>query len=451
MHTEKTFPTIQPAAWPPLEARPSAAARAILWSLLAMLFASFTWSLLAEIDVVAVAQGKIVTKSNLQIVQPAETGIVRELLVREGETVRAQQIIARMDMRLSEADSRQMRNELQLKRLQLRRIEAELSETALRRASDDPSDLFEQVTAQYQARRQAHLDAMSTERALLVKAEQDLKGAAEVEAKLRQTLPIYRQQEQAFEKLNRDGFAGRLMLLERQRDRIEKEQDLAAQQFAIASLNASISQIQQRLAQIRSNYRQQLQNERVEAEAQYQRLLQDWEKLATRQALLELRAPQDGIVKDLATKTIGSVIAAGTVLMTIMPQHEPLQAEVWVTNQDAGFVEPGQKVKLKLLAYPFQKYGMLEGEVAHLSPDSSDLPQASYLEKKHAEAEHVLAASGYRTLVTLGTPFLERGGRRYRLSPGMQVAAEIHLGTRTVMEYLVSPVQKTVLEAGRER
>ena len=72
-------------------------------------------------------------------------------------------------------------------------------------------------------------------------------------------------------------------------------------------------------------------------------------------------------------------------------------------------------------------------------------------EKKHAEAEHVLAASGYRTLVTLGTPFLERGGRRYRLSPGMQVAAEIHLGTRTVMEYLVSPVQKTVLEAGRER
>ena len=94
---------------------------------------------------------------------------------------------------------------------------------------------------------------------------------------------------------------------------------------------------------------------------------------------------------------------------------------------------------------------MLEGKVAHLSPDSSDLPQASNLEKKRAEVEHVLPASGYRTLVTLGTPYLETGGRHYRLSPGMQVTAEIHLGTRTVMEYLVSPIQKTVLEAGRER
>lgn len=416
-----------------------------------MFAALLGWSAIGHLDIVAVAQGKIVPRSNLQIVQPAESGIVRELLVREGETVREQQVVARMDMRLSEADTRQIQNDLQSKRLQLRRIEAELGGAALLPRRDDPQELYAQVSAQLLARRRAHLDAIATERATLAKAEQELKSAAEVRSKLDRTLPIYRQQEQAFDQLTRDGFAGRLMLLERQRERIEKEQDLAAQQFNMAALKATIAQSRQRIAQIDSNYRQQLENERVEAEAQYHRLRQESDKLAHRHALLELRSPHEGIVKDLATRTLGSVIAAGTVLMTIVPANDPLQAEVWVTNQDAGLVEPGQKVKLKLAAYPFQKYGMLEGEVAHLSPDSSELPQAANLEKRRGALEHVLPATGYRTLVSLAHAHLEAEGRRYRLTPGMQVSAEIHLGTRTIMEYLLSPVQKTVQEAARER
>ena len=429
---------------------PSRTTRVVLWAMMALATATLAWAACADLDVIAAAQGKVVTRSSLQIVQPAESGILRELLVKEGDSVRSGQVLARMDANLSDADKRQLSNELALRKLQLRRIQAELTGTNLVRTAGEEELLFVQVQAQYQAHRQAHRDNIATEQAILAKAEQDLKSALEIETKLRRTLPIYREQEQAIDKLTRDGFAGKLMLLERQRDRIQQEQDLAAQQFNLASLRATQAQSAQKIAQIESAYRQALHNERVETEASLHRLQQEWEKLAHRQGLLELKAPQDGTVKDLATRTLGSVVAAGTVLMTIVPAHEPLQAEVWITHQDAGLVEVGQPAKLKFAAYPFQRYGMLSGTVSYVSPDASELPQAANVERRRSEMEHMLPPSGYRALVQFDSGALEQGARRYRPSPGMQLTAEVHLGTRTVLEYLLDPLNKMVRESGRE-
>jgi HlyD family secretion protein len=427
---------------------PSPLPRLVLWGLLAFVVIAFLWSAFGRLDIIAVAQGRIVPQSYLQIVQPAESGIVKELLVREGDVVGAGQVLARMDKRFSEADRQALKNELALRSLQLRRIDAELAGTALASKGGDPAVLFAQVDAQHRARRQAFLDSLETERATLAKAEQDLRAAREIESKLRKQLPIYREQEEAFDKLTREGYAGRLLFLEKQRDRIEKEQDLKAQEFAIQSLNASIEQSRKRIAQLQSNYRQALQNERVETEAQYAKLEQDWNKHAARHELLELKAPQDGIVKDLATHTVGSVLQPGTVLMTLVPTNDPMQAEVWVTHDDAGFVGAGRPAKLKLATYPFQKYGMIDGQVKRISPDASDVSDPRS-DRRAGEAP--AAGSGYRTLVSLSTPYLEADGKRYPLTPGMQVTAEINLGTRTVLEYVLSPVQRTLHEAGRER
>jgi hemolysin D len=430
------------------DAPPSPLPRLILWCLLALVAVTVVWSAFGRLDIIAVAQGRIVPQSYLQIVQPAESGIVKELLVRECDRVGAGQVLARMDTRFSEADRQALKNELAQRSLQLRRIDAELAGTALAARREDPPALFAQVDAQYRARRQAFLDSLETEKATLAKADQDLRAAREIESKLRQQLPIYREQEAAFEKLTREGYAGRMLFLEKQRDRIEKEQDLKAQEFAIQSLSATIEQSRKRVAQLQSNYHQALQNERVETEAQYAKLEQDWNKHAARHDLLELRAPQDGIVKDLATHTVGSVLQPGTVLMTLVPSNDPMQAEVWVTHDDAGFVGTGQPAKLKLATYPFQKYGMIDGEVKRLSPDSSDMTDAR---GDRRTGEGASTGSGYRTLVSLRTPYLEADGKRYPLTPGMQVTAEINLGTRTVLEYVLSPVQRTLHEAGRER
>ena len=428
------------------DAPPSPLPRVVLWILLALFAIALAWAAVGRLDIIAVAQGRIVPQSYLQIVQPAEQGIVKELLVREGDAVKAGQVLVRMDARLSEADIRTLRNELALRSLTLRRIDAELEGRPLAARRDDPPELLAQVDAQYRARRQAYLDALATEQSVLAKAEHDLRGALEVQQKLAKMLPLYREQEEAFEKLSKEGYAGRLMVLEKSRDRIEKEQDLKAQEFTIASLRATIEQAQKRITQISSNYRRELQNERVEVEAQYARMRQDAEKQSTRRELLELRAPQDGIVKDLATHTVGSVLSPGTVVMTLVPVNDPMQAEVWVTHDDAGFVAPKQQVKLKLATYPFQKYGMIDGEVKRVSPDASETGDG-----RSGKAGESGAGSGYRTLVSVRTPYLETEGKRYPLSPGMVVTAEINLGTRTVLEYILSPVQRTLHEAGRER
>jgi HlyD family secretion protein len=155
------------------------------------------------------------------------------------------------------------------------------------------------------------------------------------------------------------------------------------------------------------------------------------------------------MVKDLATHTPGTVVSPGTILMTVVPHNEQVKAEVWVADVDAGFVQVGQKVKVKLAAYPFHKYGMVEGRVDYLSPDAAELPDTRERDRKDTRA-HVMPPSGFRALVTLDSPYLARDGRQFRLNAGMLVSAEIHLGTRTVMEYLLSPVSQTLHEAGRE-
>jgi hemolysin D len=256
-------------------------------------------------------------------------------------------------------------------------------------------------------------------------------------------------QDEGWEQLAKEGFAGKLLAMDKKRARMEKEGELKAQTFNVASLQAAIAQAEQRSAQITSNYRSQLLNERVQAEGEYRKLNQDWAKQEHRQGLLELKAPQDALVKDLSTHTLGSVLQPGTVLMTLVPVNEAMVAEVWVRNLDAGSVQPDQPVKVKLAAYPFQQYGMIEGVVQHLSPDASEAPSGKG-EKKH-DTEEPIAPLSYRALVVLNTPYLERNGARHTLSPGMQVTAEINLGNRSVLEYLLSPVQKTLHEAGRER
>jgi hemolysin D len=365
--------------------------------------------------------------------------------VKDGDAVQEGQVLIRMDAQLSEADRSVAENELRLRELQLRRIDAELSGSPMKKQTGDSHTLFSQVEPQHRARRQAYRDALDGEKALLVKAQQDLKVALEIEGKLRKTVPMYRDQAEGWERLAKEGFAGKLMAMERQRLYIENEQDLRAQGHNVESLKASIAQSEKRIAQITSNYQQQLHNERVEAAAQRHRLQQELDKHDHRFGLLELKAPQAGVVKDLATRTPGTVVAPGTILLTLVPQNEPLIAEVWVDNADAGFVHVKQKVRLKLAAYPFQKYGMLDGVVRQISADAqerSDLVNGGAKSFRDA---------AYRTLIGLDGDYPFIGQQQLRIVPGMLVNAEIHLGTRSVLEYLLSPVQKVAGEAGRER
>jgi len=136
-------------------------------------------------------------------------------------------------------------------------------------------------------------------------------------------------------------------------------------------------------------------------------------------------------------------VSQGSILMTLVPVSENLLAEVWVRNDDIGFVAPGQPVRIKLAAFPFQKYGMVDGRIAQVSADAAE----ETAQQNPAQAGQLF----YKTRITLLAPHLLSEEKHHRLSPGMQVTAEITLGRRSVMEYLVSPVSRAFQQAGRER
>jgi hemolysin D len=437
------------------ESPPARLPRAVMYTVTALFGILLVWACVGKLDIIASAEGRLVPESYVKVVQPADAGIVKDILIREGETVHAGQVLLRMDPQEAQADTTSLQTQLALRSLQLRRIDAELAGRSLQRNPGDPPDLFAQIQDQYRDRHRAYQDSLEQAQQTLTKARHDYDSGADVLSKLRQTNPILKDQADAYSSLGEDGYVPKVMVGDKQRAFLENDQDLHAQQDTVAGLESAVAKADKQIAQTTSKYRSDLQDERVDADTEFRKLQQELAKQEHKVGLLELKAPQAGIVKDLATHTIGTVVSAGTVLLSIVPEHEPLVAEVMIRNDDVGFVHPQQAVKIKLSAYPFQKYGMIDGTVQQVWPDASDedssQQKASNPKSQSQTQESEQADRGYKALVSLGRQDLNGGGAKLRLVAGMQVIAEIQEGRRSVLEYLLSPVKKTLNESGHER
>jgi HlyD family secretion protein len=426
---------------------PSRYSRIVLKTVCVLFALLLIWALAAKLDIVAVAQGRLVPQTYVKIVQPADAGVIREILVEEGDRVTQGQVLIRLDPTLNIADAVALKRELQLHELQLRRIEAELAGKAMERKSGDDRLLFAQVDAQRASHRQSFLDTIAQQKAVRDRAIRDIAASNEALIKLETTLPSYQKTAAAYEKLARDDLVGDIQAEEKRREAVEKSQDLKTQRETVASLRAALSEAESKLAQIKSDYESELAEVRVTSLTEKNRIEQQLAKVNYQQGLLELRAPQDGTVKDLATTTIGAVVQPGTVLLSLVPQDEPLLAEVSIENKDIGFVAPNQTVRVKLAAYPFQKYGMLEGVVKTVSADSSTQRN----ERPGLQATEEQQPLAFKALIELKDQKVAANDLNLPLAAGMQVSAEIVEGKRTVMEYLLSPVQRVASEAGMER
>jgi HlyD family secretion protein len=431
---------------------PESGHRIALWTLAVLVLALLVWAAIGQIDIIASAEGRLVPQTLLKVVQPAESGVVKELLVQEGDSVQAGQVLARLDTTLARAEGAGVASDLAMQRLQVRRIEAELvGRPMLLKAGDDPQ-LIAQVQSQYSAHRQAFLDSLAQEQSILIKAEHERKSAAQIFSKLEQTLPIYAKAAESYGRLEREGFYGGLATADKQREALEKSKDLDAQRSTVAALDATMAAQRMRLSQIQSNYRAELQKELADVRARIAQLQPALDKSAYREGLMELKAPQSGTVKDLATTTVGAVVQPGTVVLTIVPKGEQLYADVAVKNEDVGFVHVGQHAQIKLAAYPFQRHGMLSGKVIHLSADAREQTRQQSPATGQSEMDGSQQGGTYKARIELtGQTLVDAQGAVLATAPGMQVVAEISQGKRTVLEYLLSPVRKASQEAARER
>jgi HlyD family secretion protein len=426
--------------WQRLETTPvPPGRRRLLHALLAFGATALAWACLGKLDVVIVADGRLVPRTQLKLVQPADAGIVREILVAEGATVVEGETLIRLDGALVESETRALRAEFVRRDLQRRRVDAELDASPPGRREGDDEDAFAATLALYRANRRAHLDAVAQETAAVERLVQELEAARATERKLERVAPIVRSASERYAQLRAEGYVSELAALERERDAIEKSQDLDAQRHVVAGLESSLAQARTRLAQATSAYRAQLHAERAQADAELVRVGESLARQLHRADAVEIRAPYAGTVKEVVAHGTGTVVAAGAPLVTLVPAGEALQAEVLVRHEDAGFVRPGQPARVKLASFPFQKYGTIDGRVVHVAPDATEpTPDRP-------------AAAGYRARIALAAQALPGGEAPFALTAGMLATAEILLGERRVVEYLVSPLQRAWGEAARER
>lgn len=424
---------------------PSPLPRVLLSTVVMLLAGLIIGSLFGRLDIVVRAQGRLVPRTRLKIVQPFQGGRVAEIRVREGQPVQAGQALMRMDSSLSKVDTAELARQLALTELQWRRVDAELADKPFEGLPGDPPDLLRQVKAQYRADRQAHGDAVRRQQATIARARRELAGARPVRAKLQEMLAIYRKTEAAYVRLGKQGGAARLDVLARRGERIRVERDLQQALQSIAALKGTISEARAKLASLQSEYRRQLVEQRAKLDNRAEQLKAESRKQTYRNRLLVLKAPQDGIVKDIATHTVGYVVPSGTVLMTLVPADEPLQARVSIDNRDIGFVRPGQTARLKLAAYPFQRFGAVTATVHVVSPDALGRRGTA------KDTSNMAPAGAYWAVLDLDRQALTHEGEPLPLRAGMAVTAEIKLGERSVLEYLLSPIGRTLDYAAKER
>ena len=223
----------------------------------------------------------------------------------------------------------------------------------------------------------------------------------------------------------------------------------------MGALTATIEAQKKRISQLQSTTNSELQKELADIRAKIEQLRPNLDKTTYREGLMELKAPQAGTVKDLATTTEGAVVQPGSVVLTLVPVGEKLFADVAIKNEDIGFIQVGQKAMVKLAAFPFQKYGLLTGKVTRISADATEAGS----DRGNAGGGNASSAANtasntatYKARIALDQQHLQGPtGQRLQAGAGMQVAVEIHQGRRTVLEYLLSPVSKAVQEAGREK
>jgi hemolysin D len=442
-----------PAALEIMETPPSPGLRILMLTLCSLFAIAILWSVLGHVDVVAVASGKTLPAANVKLIQPIEIGTVRAIHVRNGERVRKGQLLIELDPTMAGADEAQATRGLLASRVAEARNDALLAHLQGRPASFRAPDGTppEVVATQNQLIRSA-IAEYEAEKASLqqgrAQASAELAGTEAEIAKLNETLPLIDQQLAARRELAEKGHFSKLKLLEYEQARIEHMRNIDVQQSNAARARAAIRNIDAQIAKLRETFGKNAATELATAEDEAGVRTEDLTKSARRRLYQQIRSPVDGIVQQLAVHTVGGVVQPAQALMVVVPDGSEVEVEARVLNRDIGFVREGQQVRVKLEAFPFTDYGLVEGVVETISRDAV---QQEVEPKAGDNGEAAAAGLVYIARIRLSRNYIQLGARRQTIGPGLAVQAEIRTGQRRIIQYLLSPIAKAIDEAGRER
>ncbi|WP_320534935.1 HlyD family type I secretion periplasmic adaptor subunit [Robbsia andropogonis] len=415
-----------------------------MWSMriiVVLVFLIVLIATLGQLDIVAVAKGKLLPNVRVKVIQPAITGVVKDILVRDGQRVHAGDLLMQLDPTQAAADSDKAR----LSKIEAA-LAAERSRSLLSASSTgqpphvrlvDGASMAEQQDAQHYAESlyHAYRDKLNSAQAELLKQEAELDESHQEIARLMATAPLARQQANQYKALVANKYVAQTDYLDKEQAALDKEHELAAQQSHAHELAEGIAEQRADIASTTSQFRSEQLDTLDKATQQLDQSRNDETKADTRQKLMSLTSPVDGTVQQLAIHTLGGVATAAQSVMEIVP-NDTVEVEADVENKDIGFVKVGQTAIVKIEAFPYTRFGYLTGKVVAVSNDAVQDKKLGLTFVAH---------------VRLPTNRILANGQWINLTPGMEVTTEIKTGKQSVAHYFLDPVIRTSQESLRER
>lgn len=414
--------------------------RLVLYTIFAFLLATVIWATWAKVDRIVIAQGNLVAVGTRIKIQPLITSIVKSIHVTTGETVNKGQVLATLDPTLVQADLNNVEQRMYALRSFVNRLQAELVGQNYLPKKDEaltPQELqlnlFKQRFEEHRARTKQFSEQINS-------LDSALLGNSNQQKNLKKRRLLVVEIKDIHEALHKSLDISQVQYLEVQSNHLEITAQIENLQNERQRLEHELSERVAEQATFHANWKHKIAAELNDVRSRYLTTQQEYEKAVQQKSLVTLKAPSDGVVLEVGQFVLGSVVREAEPLMSLVPLNSTLEIEANILAKDIGRIRIGDEVRIKLQAFPFQRHGTLLGEVRVISEDSF----------KDEVAPGAPKMVTYRSRISILNNKLKETPKGYRLIPGMEASAEIKIGARRVIEYLIYPIIRAAGESMRE-
>ncbi|MEM9579146.1 MAG: HlyD family type I secretion periplasmic adaptor subunit [Pseudomonadota bacterium] len=418
-------------------------ARSVMYLITLLIIAAVAWASFSTIDSYVTARGKIITEGSHVVLQPLETSIVRKMNVRKGEVVAKGTELIAFDPTFAGSDKSQLGAEYDRLSAQVARLEAEAG--GVDYTPVNPSPYEAQEVALHSLHRQERASRTSEMRAERDTLQASILRLERRKEDLSDQLTVVRELEEMKQKLTTNGSGSRASYLNERLKTLSIERELTDTNQQIAETQMQIRNVTRSIESYTAGWQREVMQLLIESRAKRNETQEQLRKAERRAASASIIAPFEGYVLDVADRDTGSVVGAAEAIVTLVPTDQTLLAEIWIPARDIGKVSVGDHVRIKVESFPFQRHGIVEGEIQSLSGDSFVGSQ---------DGNNAVAPGEVHFLARVSIPPIDEAltnlPKGFHALPGMTLNAEVQVGQRQVISYFLYPIFRMLDESIRE-
>ena len=430
---------------------PSALAQYMIWLVCSMAAVMLIVFATVPLDRVVTVSGELISTRPTLLVQPFATSIIRSIEVHEGEIVHKGQVLARLDPTISTADEANLKNQTQSYAAQIARLKAEAAGDDYKPELGNPASVSQ--AAMFMRRREEFRDKLINYTQQIASLQSDMEGFRANAAMYAGRVKVASDVSRMRRELQHDQVGSRLNSLSAQDDLMEMERSqLSAQEAAVGAKNKLDAERADEAGYIQ-DWKAQIYSDLTDAEHKYSDAKADYEKAILARNLDVMRAQANAVVLNIAKVSIGSVLTPASQFITLVPLDAPLEVEAKLKGDESGYVKIGDTAMVKFATFDYTQYGGADATVRGVSADSftkDSLDQSTSPSAPPLDMGSSANDTFYRIKLRLDRYTLHGVPNYFHPTPGMPVTADIKVGKRTIMQYLLNRVLPVATEGMRE-